>query len=94
MQWVRDQLELERAAANRAALALRTTTDLSLRFAPNSVIPPYGTGAGFRMSDQAKVIINRGATSIDANYLITGYRVLHLRGNEHVRVLLQQPSGA
>jgi hypothetical protein len=89
LQWVRDQLELQRSTGNRGALAQRVTTDLTLSFAPNSVVPPLGTGAGFRMSDQAKVIVDRGATNINANYLIAGYRVLYLRGNEHTRVLLQ-----
>lgn len=93
LQWVRDQLELQRVTALRGALAQRTSIDLSLSFAPNSIVPPYGTGAGFRMSDQAKVIIDRGATNINANYLIVGYRILFLRGNEYVRVLLQQPAG-
>lgn len=94
LQWVRDQTELQRAAANRLALAVRTPVDLSIRLAPNSVLPPGATGAGFRMSDQVRVIIDRGATNIDDNFLVTGYRVLYLRGNEHMRVNLQQPVGS
>lgn len=93
-QYVRDQTELQRVTGLRGALAQRVTPDLTLRFYPNAVIPPNATGAGFRMSDQARVRISRGATSIDANFLITGYRVLYVRGNEYLRVSLQQPAGS
>ncbi len=93
LAWVRDQTELQRAVGFRGALAQRTSVDLTLKFYANSVVPPGATGAGFRMSDRAKVRISRGATQIDSYYLITGYRVIFVRGNEYLRVTVQQPSG-
>jgi hypothetical protein len=92
-QWVRDTTELQRATGLRGALAQRTNVDLTVKFTPNSVAPPYSSLAGFAMTDTAQVRIARGATQINAPFLVAGYKVLLLDGNENLRVMLQQPSG-
>jgi hypothetical protein len=93
-QWVRDTTELQRAAALRGAIARRTDTDLTIMFAPNSVVPPGGTGAGFRPSDTVRVRVSRGATQIDAARRVIGFRVLVLGGNEYLRVVTQPVVGS
>jgi hypothetical protein len=92
-QWVRDALELQRATALRGATARQVSPDVTIKFSPNSVVPPGGTGAGFKMSDTVRVRINRGATQLDTPRLVTGFRVLVLGGNEFLRVLTRPALG-
>jgi hypothetical protein len=92
--WVRDATELQRVSKLRLATALRTQEDTSLTFFANSVLPPGAAGAGYRLSDQVKVKINRGFTVVDAYRLVTGVKVLVVGGNEHVILELQTPSGS
>lgn len=92
--WIRDSTELQRVAKLRLAVGLREQADVSLTFFANTVLPPGATGAGFRLSDQVKVKIDRGFTNINSYQLTVGVRVLYVNGNEHVRVELQTPSGS
>jgi hypothetical protein len=94
LSWVRDQTELTRTTTQRGAIARKTSVDLTIKFAPNSVVPPGGTGAGFRMSDTVRVRVNRGTTQVDATRLITGFRVLVLGGNEYLRVVTRPALGS
>lgn len=95
--YARDATELTRITSLRAALAIRDSPDLSISFAPNAVKPPLShdtTFAGFRLGDKVRVKVNRGMTNLDQYFLAVGYKVLVLRGNEHVRITLQDPSGS
>jgi hypothetical protein len=92
--WVRDATELARVSKLRLATALRTQEDTSLTFFANSILPPGAGGAGYRLSDQVKVKINRGATVVDAFRLVVGVKVIIIGGNEHVILELQTPSGS
>jgi hypothetical protein len=88
--WVRDQTELQRAIAWRTARAMRDDPDVTLRFHPNAVIPPGGTGAGFALADRVKLVINHGSVNIDGYYLVSGVEVLWIRGVEHVKAFLEE----
>lgn len=92
-EWVRDQTELARASSFRATRAMRDRTDLALTFYANSVTPIGATGAGYVMLDTPHIIISRGLTNIDTNYLVVGTQVLFYRGNEYNRILLQEKLG-
>jgi hypothetical protein len=94
MTWVRDGTELQRASDFRASRALRDVTDLTLRFYPNTMIPPGATGATFGMADTVHVNIDRGLTNIDHDLLVSGVQALWTGGSEHVNVLLQDRGGS
>ena len=91
MSWVRDALELERAADFRTARSLRVDTDLSLKFYPNTVSPPGATDCIWRLSDSIPVKVVKGITNINKSMLVTGVQVLWVDGDERVNVLLQDP---
>ncbi len=88
--WVRDQTELQRATALRGNQAKRDYTDLTLRFRPNSVVPPGVAASTFALADRVKVKIDRGITNIDDYFLVSGFQVFYRRGVEYPNALLQQ----
>lgn len=101
LAWVRDQTELDRVTRLRFATAVREENDLTLRLFPNSVVPPGGKGAKFRVSDSIWIDIERGATVIRGFFRVVGFRVIVMGGEEHLNVDLQStpdwqpvPSGA
>lgn len=94
LSWVRDETELDRVMRLRLAKAMRTDIDLTLRFHPGAVIPLHAAGAGYNATDRAKVVIDRGITSVDDYLRVIGTQVVALRGAEHVRFLLQEQHGS
>ena len=92
--YVRDQTEIERITAQRRALAEREDIALGLSLYPNSVVPPGATGAGFNLADRVKVKIDDGLTDIDGYFRVVGAQVLYLRGNEYLRVRVQERPGS
>lgn len=91
LAWVRDESELERVTNLRAARAKREDVNLLLDFHPGVEAPPGASDARWRIGDVVPVKIDRGVTSIDANFQIAGYMVAVLNGQEKVNVLIQEP---
>lgn len=101
LAWVRDQTELDRVTRLRFSTAVREENDLTLRLFPNSVVPPGGKGAKFRIGDSIWIDIERGATVIRGFFRVVGFQVIFAGGEEHLNVHLQTtpdwlpvPSGA
>ena len=92
LSWVRDETELERVNKRRLAVAMRDDIALSLRLKPNSVVPSGGLSSQFRIGDAPRVVIDRGATQIDAYMRLTGYQVTFEGGTEQVYPQLQSKS--
>lgn len=91
--WVRDSVEMDRVMRIRAARAKRTIVDLQLRFFPNSIVPPGGVGATFKMSDRVWAKVKRGITNVDAYQMVQGVQVFWIRGAERVNLLLGDRPG-
>lgn len=89
LSWVRDETELDRVNKRRLAVAVQEDTTLSLRLKPNSVVPPGGLSSQFRIGDAPRVVIDRGATQIDAYMRLTGFQVTFAGGTEQVFPQLQ-----
>lgn len=92
--WVRDSVELDRVVKLRANKAKRDAVDIGLRFHPDSIIPPGGSGALFRLSDRINISIDHGATLLSGRHLVKGVQVLYMGGQERTRLLLEQRSGS
>lgn len=92
--WVRDSTELERAGDFRAALSIRGSIDLTVRFYPNRLVPAGATGAGFALADTVNLHIVRGVTDVEDAFQVIGQQVYWIRGQERVRVLVQELPGA
>lgn len=88
-EWVRDATELERVNKLRLTRGIREDNQLSLSFVPGRVVPFRATGAHYSLGDSVPVFIDHGATQVDENKLVTGQQIVVVRGQEHVRVLMQ-----
>lgn len=89
LSWVRDEDELDRVAKLRLQRAMRDDSDLVLTFGAGKITPFRATGAGYKLTDTAKIKINNGVTNIDTTRMIVGQQVLLIRGEEHVRLLMR-----
>lgn len=87
--WVRDSGEIDRVTKLRLKRALRTDNLLSLSFYPGKVTPARATGADYAISDMVPVKIDNHLTVVNEAKLVVGQRVIVNRGQEIVRVLLQ-----
>lgn len=94
LTWVRDTTELDRTLKVRAAEALRTYPELTLRLFPDALLPPGATGAPFKLSDRVNAVIDNGITSVNGKFLVKGVQVLYMKGQERVRLMLEQRSGS
>lgn len=92
--FVRDATEIERITKQRLSLAARQDINLGLSFYPNAVIPPGATGAGFALADRVKARVVHGLTNVNAYFRVVGVQVLYLRGQEYLRVRLQDRPGS
>lgn len=92
--WVRDSDELTRILNARLARSVRTQFDVALALHPDTILPPYATGSGYRLSDTAYLEINRGITNIAQNLMISGYQCIVAGGQERMRLLFQEKPGA
>jgi len=92
LSWVRDETGLERINKRRLSVAVQDDTALALRLKPNSVVPPGGLSSQIRIGDAPHIIIDRGATQIDAYMRLTGYQVTFAGGTEQVFPQLQRKS--
>lgn len=91
--WVRDSVEMDRVTRIRAARAKRTIVDLQLRFFANSIIPPGGSGATFKLADRVWAKVSRGITNVNALQMVQGVQVFWIRGAERVNLLLGDRPG-
>jgi len=91
--WIRDSTELQRGANARLAKSIRDDIDVAVQLKPNVIVPPRGAGALFGLADRVNIRIDRGITNITAKKMVYGYQVLVARGDEHLRVLLQDRPG-
>lgn len=92
LSWVRDETDLTRVIALRAARALRSDVSLSLYMQHGSIIP-YRLASGWDLGDRVTVRIARGATQVDKLMLVVGQQVIASRGREIVIPMVQEKGG-
>lgn len=93
LSWVRDEEDLTRVIALRAARALRSDVDVSLYMMPESLRPWRSSGSGYALGDRVRVRINKGVTQIDKLMMVVGEQVFATRGHEVVIPMLQEKGG-
>jgi hypothetical protein len=93
LSWVRDETDLTRVIALRAARALRSDTNVSLYMSNGGALPLGATGSGYALGDRVRVRIDRGATQIDKLMLVMGQQVIASRGRELVIPMVQEKGG-
>ena len=93
LTWVRDEDDLTRVAALRAARALRSDTDVSLYMTNGSVEPHRASTSGYALGDRVTVRINNGATQIDKLMMVMGVQVFAVRGHEVVIPMVAEKGG-
>jgi hypothetical protein len=87
--WVRDAEEIDRVTKFRLTRALRTDNFLSLSILPGSVAPARSADATFEIGDMLPVKIDKEMTQINEPKLATGQQVIVTRGQEHLRLIVQ-----
>lgn len=92
LSWVRDETDLTRVIALRAARALRSDTSVSL-YMMNDSARPWRLTSGWDLGDRVTVRINRGITQIDKLVLVVGQQVIAARGRELIIPMVQERSG-
>lgn len=93
LSWVRDEDDLTRVIALRAARALRSDVDVSLYMMPDSLRPWRATSSGYHLGDRVRVRIDKGATQIDKLMMVVGEQVFATRGHEVVIPIVQEKGG-
>lgn len=91
--WVRDSTELSQAAANRLSRAARQDFDFSLTFKEEAIVPPYASGATWKIGDRIPIKLRNGITSVWSTQMVAGYQVLIVGGREKINVLMQERPG-
>ena len=92
LSWVRDETDLTRVIALRAARALRSDTSVSL-YLMNQSAKPYRLASQWDLGDRVTVRIDRGATQIDKALLVVGQQVIASRGRELIIPMVQERGG-
>lgn len=93
LSWVRDEADLTRVIALRAARALRSDTNISLYMQNGSTLPINAANSGYYLGDRVTVRIDRGATQVDKLLLVVGQQVIAARGREVVIPMVQEKGG-
>ena len=93
LSWVRDEDDLTRVIALRAARALRSDVDVSLYMVPDALRPWRATSSGYALGDRVRVRIDKGVTQIDKLMMVVGEQVFATRGHEVVIPLMQEKGG-
>ena len=93
LSWVRDEEDLTRVTALRAARALRSDTDVSLYMANDSVAPWRASTSGYNLGDRVTVRIDKGITQIDKLMMVMGVQVFAIRGHEVVIPMVAEKGG-
>lgn len=92
--WVRDSTEMGRALDFRFSLAKRDSTDTTIHFYANKLIPAGATGAQFALADSVHVKVDRGLTNLDGLFQVVGQQVFWVQGQERVRAIVQEVPGS
>ena len=93
LSWVRDEDDLTRVIALRAARALRSDVDVSLYMMPDALRPWRATASGYNLGDRVRVRIDKGVTQIDKLMMVVGEQVFATRGHEVVIPIVQEKGG-
>ena len=93
ISWVRDESDLTRVTALRAARALRSDTDVSLYMTNGGTEPFRSSTSGYALGDRVTVRIDRGVTQIDRLMMVMGQQVFAIRGHEVVIPMVAEKGG-